>query len=109
MTGDSLDLLVTTAHLLLFAADNAGCRPAACVPCRQVLPLVSVALCGNNTGSRAACRRHLGRMLHIIAQGTNNVIQECCNLGELAIWLGVGKVGVSLSNSHAGQSSSDSW
>jgi hypothetical protein len=40
-------------------------------------------------------------MLHIIAQGTNNVIQECCNLGELAIWLGVGKVGVSLSNSHA--------
>lgn len=45
-------------------------------------------------GNRWACRKHQAGLLHVVAQGAAAPFQECSNLGELAVWLGVGKVSV---------------
>jgi hypothetical protein len=64
--------------------------------CRSLLPVVTVLKCANQAaaklGNRFACRKHQAGLLHIVAQGAAAPFQECSNLGELAVWLGVGKV-----------------
>ncbi|WIA13160.1 hypothetical protein OEZ85_006752 [Tetradesmus obliquus] len=64
----------------------------------SLLPVVSVLKCSNTAAAklanRLACRKHQGGLLHIVAQGAAAPFQECSNLGELAVWLGVGKVEV---------------
>lgn len=60
--------------------------------------MVSVLKCSNTAAAklanRLACRKHQRGLLHIVAQGAAAPVQECSNLGELAVWLGVGKVSV---------------